>query len=174
MVERTNEAFELDEKLTVGGPKLEVGQVAPSFVLDHFDGNAVSAVNLSDLDGRVILVNTINAIYTPVCDCETQKWQDFSQNLPAGVEILTVSMDLPFAQHHWAQDKGILHRIVSAHKDRQFGHDFGVLLCEWRMLQRAVFVIGRDGRIVHCEYVADQMEQPNYDAAIEAAREAAA
>ena len=48
-----------------------------------------------------------------------------------------------------------------------------MLLKEWRLLQRAVFVIDRQGAIVHAEYVADQMREPDYNAAIEAARKAA-
>jgi thiol peroxidase len=63
--------------------------------------------------------------------------------------------------------------MLSAHKDEAFGRDYGVLLKEWRLLQRAVFVIDRDDRIVHAEYVADQMAQPDYDAAVNAARAAA-
>jgi thiol peroxidase len=65
------------------------------------------------------------------------------------------------------------HQSLSAHKDEAFGRDYGVLIKEWRLLQRAIFVLDRDGRIVHAEYVADQMAQPDYGAAVEAARRVA-
>jgi thiol peroxidase len=89
------------------------------------------------------------------------------------VRIYTVSMDLPFAQARWQQAEGVTHQALSAHKDETFGRDYGVLIKEWRLLQRAVFVIDRDDRIAYAEYVPDQMQEPNYDAALAAVREAA-
>ena len=59
------------------------------------------------------------------------------------------------------------------HRSEQFGQDYGVLIKEWRLLQRAVVVIDRNDRIVHAEYVADQMREPNYAEAVQAARDAA-
>ena len=81
-------------------------------------------------------------------------------------------MDLPFAQARWHQQENVSHRSLSSHRSEQFGRDYGVLLKEWRLLQRAVFVIGRDDRIVYAEYVPDQMQEPDYDAAVAAVRQA--
>jgi thiol peroxidase len=82
-------------------------------------------------------------------------------------------MDLPWAQARWRGAEGVRHTALSSHRSEQFGQDYGVLLKKWRLLQRAVFVIGRDDRVVRAEYVADQMREPDYAAALAAARQAA-
>jgi thiol peroxidase len=116
-------------------------------------------------------LNVINSIDTPVCHVETRSWER-RRELPDDVRVLTISMDLPFAQARWHSAEKVGHMSLSAHKNEQFAIDYGVLLKEWRLLQRAVFVIDPDGQIVHAEYVGDQMLEPNYDAAVAAAREA--
>jgi len=89
------------------------------------------------------------------------------------VHVYTINMDLPFAQDRWHQAENVTHPSLSSHRSEQFGHDYGVLLKEWCRLQRAVFVIDKNDRIIHAEYVADQMTEPDYEAALEAARKAA-
>jgi thioredoxin-dependent peroxiredoxin len=170
MQERTGEAFEFAEQLTVVGDKLEPGARAPDFTLDSFDAGAgaMRQVSLADSAGKVRLLNVVNSLDTPVCHVETHKWEDLRGRLPEDVEVYTVSMDLPFAQARWQGSEGVNHTMLSSHRSERFGQDYGVLLKEWRMLQRAVFVIDRDGRIAHAEYVADQMQEPDYDAALKA------
>jgi thiol peroxidase len=174
MMERVGEAFELGEQLTVVGHQLRSGDAAPDFTLETFDPatGALRAVRLGDSAGRVRLLNVVNSVDTPVCHIETRKWDGLRADLPAAVVLSTISMDLPFAQARWRGAEGTSHEILSAHKDEAFGRDYGVLLKEWRLLQRAVFVIDRDDRIAYAEYVADQMAQPDYDAALAATRAA--
>jgi thiol peroxidase len=171
--ERTGEAFELGEQLTVVGRKLRDGEPAPRFALEHFDGHVMSTVRLSDSAGSVRLLNVVNSLDTPVCQIETHRWETLRAEQPADARVYTISMDLPFAQARWHAAEGVGHQSLSAHKDEQFGRDYGVLIKEWRLLQRAVFVIGRDDRIVHAEYVDDQMLEPDYAAAAVAVRAAA-
>lgn len=173
--ERMGEAFELGERLTVVGERLRPGDMAPDFTLEHLDPatQAVRAVRLAESAGRVRLLNVVNSLDTPVCHVETSRWEQLRPELPADAVLYTVSMDLPFAQARWQAAEGAGHQALSAHKDEAFGRDYGVLLKEWRLLQRAVFAIDRDGRIVHAEYVADQMHEPDYDAAVAAVRRAA-
>lgn len=173
MEERTGEAYELDEQLTVVGRKLQSGDPAPDFALDSFDGEAMQTVRLADSAGTVRLLNVINSLDTPVCHVETHRWERLRAALPPNVRVYTVSMDLPFAQARWQSAENVTHQALSAHRDEQFGRDYGVLIKEWRLLQRAVFVIGKDDRIIHAEYIADQMREPDYEAAIAAARHAA-
>ena len=130
-------------------------------------------VRLSDTSGTVRLLNVINSLDTPVCHVETRRWDELRANLPDAVTLYTISMDLPFAQERWGTAEQVGHQALSAHKDEAFGRDYGVLLKEWRLLQRAVFVIGRDDRIAHAECVADQMQEPDYEAAVAAVRQAA-
>ena len=175
MEERMGEAFELDQRLTVVGSKLQPGQPAPDFTLEALSAPdaAMQTVRLTDSAGTVRLLNVVNSLDTPVCHIETHKWEDLSTDLPAGVRVYTISMDLPFAQARWTASEHVMHQALSAHKDEQFGREYGVLIKEWRLLQRAVVVIGRDGRVVYAEYVADQMREPDYAAALAAVRKAA-
>ena len=170
--ERQGEAFEFDERLTVLGRKLEVGMLAPDYILDTFDSEqgAIRTVRLTDSAGNVRVLNFVNSLDTPVCHIETRRWEDMLADLPQGVVIQTISMDLPFAQARWKAAEGVAHQALSAHKNEQFGRDYGVLIKEWRLLQRAVFVLDGEGRIRYAEYVSDQMREPDYDAALQAAR----
>lgn len=174
--ERTGEAFEFAERLTVLGKMLRAGDPAPDFLLERFDAGdgAMRQVRLSDSAGTVRLLNVVNSLDTPVCQIETRRWEGLRADGLDGVTVYTVSMDLPFAQTRWNGAEGVGHQALSAHKSEAFGRDYGVLLKEWRLLQRAVFVIDRADRIVHAEYVPDQMSEPDYDAAVAAARRAAA
>lgn len=169
MTERHDEAFEEGIRLTVVGGKLAVGAQAPEFELEALPPGAGMPVNvrLADSAGQVRLLNVINSIDTPVCQCETRRWEEIADCL-----VYTVSMDLPFALARWNEAEKGKHLGLSGHKNEQFGRDYGVLLKEWRLLQRAVFVIDGAGKIVHAEYVADQMKEPDYDAALAAVRSA--
>ena len=174
-IERTGEAHELGEQLTVVGKQLVPGDLAPEFDLEYFDSEAgeMRTVSLADSAGKVRLINVINSLDTPVCHVETRRWEESRGSLPEDVVIYTVTMDLPFAAARWQQAEGVRHLSLSAHKSEDFGVNYGVLLKEWRLLQRSVFVIDRDGRITHAQYVGDQMLEPTYDLALDAARRAA-
>jgi len=159
-------AVEDGQSLTVLGRMLEAGEPAPDFVLDHFTGSSMDPVRLADLAGSVVVLNVVNSVDTPVCDVQTRRVDD----LFPGAKVLTVSMDLPFALARWTAAAGVAHPAVSSHRSEDFGRDYGVLIKEWRELQRSVFVIDPDGRLVHAQYVPDQMNEPDYDAAVAAAR----
>ena len=171
--ERRGEAFEGDVTLTVIGPRLAAGDAAPGFVLDALaPGEGVTReVTLASGSGRVRLLHVVNSLDTPVCHVGAHRFEQLraADRLP-GVDVYTVSMDLPFAQARWRSAEGVEHETLSSHRSEDFGRAYGVLLREWRLLQRAVFVIDGSGRIVHAEYVADQMAEPDYEAAVAAAR----
>jgi thioredoxin-dependent peroxiredoxin len=173
-MERRGEAFELGEQLTVVGRKLEPGEIVPDFALETFDteAGAIRTVRLADTAGSVRVLNVVNSLDTPVCHLETRRWDGLRAQLPAHVVVQTISMDLPYAQARWKAAEGVTHETLSSHKSEQFGRDYGVLIKEWRLLQRAVFVIDTDGCLVYVEYVPDQMREPDYDAALQAARAA--
>jgi thiol peroxidase len=173
---RSGEAFEGDIRLTVLGERLRVGDAAPDFVLDALGpGEAVPReVSLASGAGRVRLMHVVNSLDTPVCHVGAHRFEQLrTADLPSNVDVYTVSMDLPFAQARWRSAESVAHEALSSHRSEAFGRAYGVLLEEWRLLQRAVFVIDGNGRVQHAEYVADQMAEPDYDAAIAAARAAA-
>jgi thiol peroxidase len=171
--ERTGEAFEGDIRLTVIGRRLNPGDAAPDFVLDALaPGEAIPReITLASGRGRVRLLHVVNSLDTPVCHIGAHRFDKMrTADLPSGVDVYTVSMDLPFAQARWRAAEGVQHEALSSHRSEAFGRAYGVLLREWRLLQRAVFVIDGRGRIVYAEYVADQMAEPDYAAAVAAAR----
>jgi thioredoxin-dependent peroxiredoxin len=174
MTERADAAFEGDQHLTVLGTPLVVGDTAPAFMLDTLDQQgAQEVVSLADSHGAVRLLNIVNSIDTPVCHVETRRWEQIQSALPDTVRVYTVSMDLPYAQARWKDAEQVHHPLLSSHRDETFGFAYGVLIKEWRLLQRAVVVIDGQDRVVHAQYVADQMQEPNYDAAVQAATTAA-
>jgi thiol peroxidase len=173
--ERHGEAFEGDIKLTVIGKQLQPGEPAPAFSLDTLGpGDAMPhPMSLADGSGRVRLLHVVNSLDTPVCHVGAHRFERMAATLPPNVDVYTVSMDLPFAQLRWRTTEGVSHGALSSHRSEEFGRAYGVLLREWRLLERSVFVIDREGRLTHVEYVPDQMAEPDYDAALIAARSAA-
>ena len=107
---------------------------------------------------------------TPVCDAQTKRFNEEAAKLP-GVEIFTISMDLPFAQKRWCGAFGIDKiKMLSDHKSGSFGEHYGTLIKELRIESRAIFVLDKDNTIKHVEYVKEVADHPNYDAALNAAR----
>src|SRR6266699_2432943 len=175
MEERIGEAFAGNEQLTVIGKQLQVGDPAPDFCLDYLDlaDLAVRTVSLADSRGLVRLLNVVNSLERPVCQRVTRQWEVLCAALPANACIYTVSIDLPQMQAGWQDSAGVLHQALSAQRSEQFGQDYGVWLKEWRLLQRAVFVLDRHDRIIYAEYLADQRREPAYGAAMQAVHHAA-
>ncbi|MBV9354221.1 MAG: thiol peroxidase [Chloroflexi bacterium] len=174
--ERRGAAYELGEQLTVVGRPLHAGDPAPGFALETLDPTSgqLRSVRLADTTGRIRLLNVVNSLDTPVCDVETRRWDTLLAQLPVDTKLFTISMDLPFAQARWCGAAAVQHQALSAHQDEDFGRAYGVLIKEWRLLQRAVFVIDRADRVAYAEYVADQMLEPSYDRAVAAVRSLAA
>lgn len=170
MEERVGGAVDAGQPLTVAGALLQPGVPAPDFTLDHFDASGMTFLSLGDLAGSTVVLNVVNSVDTPVCDVQTRRMDD----LFPGAKVLTVSMDLPFALARWTAAAGVSHPAVSSHRNEDFGRAYGVLIKEWRALQRSIFVIDGAGRLTYAEYVTDQGEEPDYDAAVAAAAAASA
>ncbi|MCC6179937.1 MAG: thiol peroxidase [Chloroflexi bacterium] len=168
-VERQGAATLRGNPFTVVGKELKPGDTAPNFSLV---GPGNSDVTLQSTAGKVRILSTVPSLDTPVCSTETQKWEKQRSDL-GGIEMITASMDLPPAQARWTNEHGIEHVVASAHKNEQFATDYGVLLKDLRLLQRAVFVIGKDDKVKYTQYVTEITEEPDYDAAIAAAKQAA-
>ena len=157
--------------LTLIGPELKPGDAAPDFNLVD---SALKPVTLADTAGRVRIVSVVPSLDTPVCDAQTKRFNEEAAKLP-GVDILAVSMDLPFAQKRWCGAFGVDHvKMLSDHRDGSFGSNYGTLIKELRIESRAIFVLDRNNRILHAEYVREVADFPNYEAALAAGRGAGA
>ena len=175
MEERMGEAFAGIEQLTVIGKQLQAGDPAPDFWLDYLDlaDLAIRTISLADSARMVRLLNVVNSLERPVCQHVTRRWEALCAALPPETCIYTVSRDSPQMQAGFQDSTGVLHQALSAQRSERFGQDYGVWLKEWRLFQRAVFVLDRHDRIVYAEYVADQMREPDYLTAMQAVQQAA-
>src|SRR5712672_2881170 len=156
--------------LTLIGPELKAGDAAPDFTAT--DG-ALKPVSLKDSGSNVRISSVVPALDTPVCDAQTKRFNEEAAKLP-DVDILTVSMDLPFAQKRWCGAFGVDKvKMLSDHRDGSFGTNYGTLIKDLRIESRAIFVLDKSNIIRHAEYVKEVADYPNYDAALSAARSAA-
>lgn len=156
--------------LTLTGDQPAAGQAAPDF---EALGNDLSAVKLSSFQGKVCIICSVPSLDTPVCDTEVRKFNEQATSLGDDVVVLVISMDLPFAQARWCGAAGVRNvRTLSDHKQAQFGNTYGVLIKELRLLARTVFVVDKQGVIRYKEIVEELTNEPNYETALKAAKEA--
>jgi thioredoxin-dependent peroxiredoxin len=153
--------------LTLIGPELHPGDDAPDFQLVD---NGLKPVTLKDTGSQVRIISVVPSLDTPVCDAQTKRFNEEAAQL-TGVEIFTVSMDLPFAQKRWCGAFGVDKvKMLSDHKDGSFGSNYGTLIKELRIESRAIFVLDPNNKIRHAEYVKEVADHPDYEAALQAAR----
>lgn len=153
--------------LTLCGPELKVGATAPEFtVLDA----ALQPVKLSDFKGQIKVISTIPSIDTGVCAMQTRRFNQEAAELE-GVAILTISCDLPFALGRFCGAEGIDKvKTLSDHKETEFGLKYGFLIKELRLLNRGIIVLDRNDKVVYVEYVKENTDLPDFDAALAAVK----
>jgi thiol peroxidase len=158
--------------LPLAGSELKAGDTAPDFKLHQRGPDGLKDVTLDDFAGKTLLLSVVPSLDTPVCEEQTKKLDESFYSLPTGVEILTVSMDLPFAQARFCTDKGV-HSVQTAsdHRDASFGTAYGTLIQPLRIMSRALFVVGPDKTIRYAEYVPEVTSHPNYESALDAVRQ---
>lgn len=155
--------------VTLLGNEVKSGDKAPNFTVL---ANNLSEVTLDDTKGQVRLIISVPSLDTGVCDAETRRFNEEASSL-GNVKVLTVSVDLPFAQSRWCGANGIENvQTLSDHRDLSFGEAYGVAIQELRLLARAVFVVDSSDTVTYAEYVSEVTNHPNYEAALEAARNA--
>ena len=170
-IERKNGTTLKGNSFTLIGPEIKAGQKAPEFTALAGD---LSPVTLASSKGKTRLICSVPSLDTPVCDAETRRFNEEATKLSA-VEVLIISVDLPFAQGRFCQVAGIKNiKCLSDHRDVSFGKAYGTLIKELRLLSRAIFIIGPDDTIQYVEYVKDVASHPNYDAALNALKAKAA
>jgi thioredoxin-dependent peroxiredoxin len=166
MAERTGVITMKGNPLTLAGQEAKVGAPAPDF---EVLANDLSPFKLSSLTGKVAIICSVPSLDTPTCDIETRWFNEEAAKLGPGVEVLTISMDLPFAQKRWCGAAGV-ERVTtySDHRDAAFGQAYGVLIKELRLLARAVFVVDEAGTLRYVQVVKELANEPNYDEVLQA------
>jgi len=156
------------QPVTLVGTEIRVGDKAPGF---EVVGNDLKPVSFSSYTGKVCIISSVPSLDTPICEASTKRFNEEAAGLGADVAILTVSMDLPFAQRRWCLANAVKEvETLSDHKDASFGTSYGLLMKEMRLLARAVLVVDRTGTVKYFELVKEIGDEPDYDAALEAAK----
>ena len=170
MTEKKNTITFKGNPLTLSGSLPKVGQTALDF---EVLSNDLSPVKLSDFKGKTLVICSVPSLDTSVCDTEVRRFNEEATSLGDDVAVLAISMDLPFAQKRWCGAAGIKNvQTLSDHRDASFGRAYGVLINELRLLARAVFVVDKKGVIRYIQLVDEMTNEPDYDAALKAAKEA--
>ncbi len=154
--------------MTLLGPEIKIGDKAPDFrVVD----NGLAPVTLADFRGKVKILSAVPSLDTPVCDTETRRFNQEAAGLPGDVVVLTVSLDLPFAQKRWCAAAGIDKvRTLSDYQDRSFATAYGVLIKELKLLSRSIFVVDGSDTVRYVEHVKEVTREPDYAAVLSAAK----
>jgi len=153
---------------TLLGPELKVGDKAPDFAVVD---NGLAPVSLASSAGKIRIISSVPSLDTPVCDTETRRFNQEAAALPGDVTVLTISLDLPFAQKRWCGAAGI-DRVttLSDYRERSFGQNYGVLIKELLLLTRAIFVVDAQGVIRYIQIVPEVTSEPDYAAVVSAAK----
>lgn len=168
MQERENSITMKGNPLTLLGTPVQVGQAAPDFTVV---ANDLSPVKLSDYRGKTVILSAVPSLDTGVCDKETRRFNEEAADFGDDVVVLTISMDLPFAQARWCGAAGI-DRVVtlSDYQQADFGTKYGILIKDLRLLARQVMVIDADGVIRHVQLVPEVAQEPDYQAVLDAVK----
>jgi thiol peroxidase len=152
--------------VTLFGPLPEVGDKVPGFtVLDQ----SMQVVSMDDFGGKIKVISVTPSLDTPVCDLQAHWFNEEAASFPDIVEVMNISMDLPFAIKRFCVAGGIdAVKVFSDHRDASFGKGWGVLIKELRLLARAVFIVDEKDILRYSEIVQEATNPPDYDAALEA------
>lgn len=152
----------------VQGPMLQVGQPAPDFTLLN---PRLRPRTLDNYAGKVKIISTVPSVDTSVCSAQTRRFNEEAAALGEGIVVLTVSADLPFALGRYCANEGIENsETLSTYQDMAFADAFGVHDVDWRVCQRAVFVLDKDNIVQHCEYVPVIGQEVDFEAALAKAK----
>jgi thiol peroxidase len=168
MTERTGIITFKGNPFTLLGPELHVGDKAPDFTVVD---NTLAPVTLASYSGKIKVISAVPSLDTPVCDTETRRFNQEAAALPDNVAVLTVSLDLPFAQKRWCGAAGI-ERVttLSDYQERSFAAAYGVLIKELKLLSRSIFVIDAAGTIRYIQHVPEVTAEPDYAAVMAAVK----
>lgn len=152
-------------KVNLAGKEIKVGDVAPEFKAVNKD---LSDFNSSDLKGKIVVYSVAPSIDTPVCAIQATTFNEEATKLSDDIKIVTVTVDLPFAQERFCSVKGIDNAdIISDYRYKEFGKKYGFLIDELQLLARGVVIVDREGKVQYVEYVPEVTDEVNFDKALE-------
>ena len=155
--------------LTLAGGAVEAGQPAPDFTLHAFEDGGMNAIKPADLLGKPTIISVVPSLDTPVCQTQTKRFNQELAAMGEGINALTVSLDLPFAMNRFCGAEEITSlRSASDYQDRSFGHNWGMLIEELKILARGTFVLDAGGKVVYAETVSEVTDEPNYESSLKA------
>lgn len=142
---------------------LSVGDVAPQV---EVVGKDLSAVTVGGAKGKIQILVSVPSLDTGVCATETRKFNQSVAEM-GDVSLVVISMDLPFAMGRFCSTEGIENVVVgSDFRGCEFGKAYGVILNDCPLaglLARAVFIVGKDGKIAYKQIVSEITSEPDYD-----------
>ena len=156
--------------MTLVGPALQAGDAAPDFEAVDSD---LKSVRFSSIHTPLKIVSSVPSLDTGICSAQTKRFEDEIAKLDGRVALITVSMDLPFAQQRFCGKAPPANaHFLSDHQHGYFGKSWGTYIKEVRLLARAVFVVDSNRRLVHVQYVKESGTHPDYEAVMKALKEA--
>lgn len=168
MQERTGVVTFKGKPVTLLGPEIRVGDKAPDFTVVD---TSLSPVTLGDFRGKVKVISAVPSLDTPVCDVETRRFNREAAGLGGNVAVLTVSLDLPFAQKRWCGAAGVDRvKVLSDYQDRSFASAYGVLIRELSLLSRSIFVVDGKDIVRYVQHVPEIAQEPDYGAVLAAVK----
>jgi len=156
--------------MALSGPSLQIGSMAPDF---EATGSDLKSVRLSAIlsPSVVLILSSVPSLDTGVCSEQTHRFEEEIGKLGGQAKLITLSMDLPFAQGRFCGGQPKANTLfLSDHRLADFGMNYGTLIADVRLLSRAVFVVGKDGKLAHVQYVKETGTHPDYDAALGAVK----
>lgn len=168
MQERTGVVTFKEKPVTLLGPEIRVGDPAPDFTVVD---TSLAPVRLGDFRGKIKVISAVPSLDTPVCDVETRRFNQEAANLGGNVAVLTISLDLPFAQKRWCAAAGVDRvKVLSDYQDRSFASAYGVLIKELALLSRSVFVVDGKDVVRYVQHVPEIGKEPDYGAVLAAVK----
>ena len=160
MQEKTGIVTFKGKPVTLLGPEIRVGDKAPDF---RAVDSGLAPVTLSDFKGMIKIISSVPSLDTPVCDMETRRFNQEAAKLPEKVALITISLDLPFAQKRWCAAAGVDRvKVLSDYQDRSFAQAYGVLVKELKLLSRSIFVVDADNVVRYVQHVKEIAMEPDY------------
>lgn len=151
--------------LTLGGIEIKVGEEARNFKALKQDLTTLDFYN--DTKNKIKVISVVPSVDTSVCALQTQRFNKEATELSEKVEIITISVDLPFALGRFCAAEGIKNiQVVSDHKDLDFGKNYGFVIEELRLLSRGIVIVDKENKVQYVEYVSELSTHPDYEKAL--------